>query len=75
MLQTTLIKAKNDKITDLNHITKYGTTIKTNNSNYNIIKIEEIKLILKLLNQSKSENKEYSENKNNPKLRKSTYRL
>lgn len=75
MLQSTLIKAKNDKITDFNHIAIDKTIIKANNFNYNIIKLEKIKVLLKLLNQSKSKIREYLENKNNPKLRRPTYKL
>jgi hypothetical protein len=38
-LQSTLIRAENDEITDFDHIAIDGTIIKANNSNYNIIKI------------------------------------
>ncbi|MCC7553895.1 MAG: hypothetical protein KO202_05305 [Methanobacteriaceae archaeon] len=39
VLQSTLIKAKNDELIDFDHIAVDGTIIKVNNSNYNIIKL------------------------------------
>lgn len=74
VLQSTLIVAKNEGITDFDHIAIDGTIIKANNSNYNIIKLKEIELLLNLLNQSTSEINKYleTEGKN---LRKSAYKL
>lgn len=75
ILQSTLIRAKNNEITDFDHIAIDGTIIKANNSNYNVIKLEEIELLLKLLNQNKSEINKYLKSDEGKNLRKSAYKL
>lgn len=75
VLQSTLLRAKNDEITDFNHIAIDGTIIKANNSNCNIIKLEEIELLLKLLNQKTEEINEYLKSDESKKLRQSAYNL
>lgn len=75
VLQSTLIMAKNNEITDFDHIAIDGTIIKANNSNYNIIKLEEIELLLKLLNQKNEEINEYLKSEDSKNLRRSAYKL
>jgi len=75
ILRSTLIKAQQDKITDFDHVAFDGTIAKANNSPYNIIKLKEIELLLDLLNKSHAEIKEYLDDKNNEKLRRSAYKL
>ena len=52
-----------------------GTIAKANNSPYNMIKLEEIELLLDLLNKTDSEIKKYLDDENNGKLRRSAYNL
>ena len=75
VLHSTIIKAKNDNITDFDHIAVDGTIARSNNSNYNIIKLEEIELLLNLLKLKSKEIDQYLKDKNREKLRRSAYNL
>jgi len=75
ILHSTITKAKKDDITDFNHISIDGTIARSNNSNYNIIKLNEIDLLLDLLKLKQKEIDEYLKDKNSVKLRRSAYKL
>ena len=70
-LQSTISHAKNENLTDFDHVAFDGTIAKANNSPHNIIKLTDIELLLKLINSSIREIKNYLKDVNNPKLRKS----
>ena len=63
--------AKNKNLTDFHHVAIDGTVIKANNSNYNILKLEDIDLILDLLKLSSDDIDAYLKENKNDKIRKS----
>jgi transposase len=73
--QKILKMAKDEGFTDFDHIAIDGTIIKSNNSPYNMIRPEEIDLLLDLLNHDEKYINDYLDDKNNDKLRESAYNL
>ena len=73
IMESTLKYAKNKNLTDFHHVAIDGTVIKANNSNYNILKLEDIDLILDLLKLSSDDIDAYLKENKNDKIRKSAY--
>jgi len=67
--------AKDEGFTDFDHIAIDGTIMKSNNSPYNMIRSEEIDLVLDLLNHDEKYIEDYLNNENNDKLRESAHNL
>jgi hypothetical protein len=75
MHENLLKEAEKEELTDFEHLSFDGTIAKANNSPYNMIKLDEIDFCLNLLKLSEKEIKNYLNDKNNDKVRKSVYKI